>query len=180
MSGVRSWRRTAPPLPDTSHLAPDILIGSRIPTLILEFELYNRRMLRLRKQNDGTGIRNSFSFRAKMAGAIAVFALALCSTQAGVLRSPRGSEVFNPRPAIPQPSSKTIRILWNYAVASQTPDLVFKVYHSYDARVALRNWALLTNVPGTARSVTVPMNQPQEFFTLTASNYLGESRFAAP
>jgi hypothetical protein len=44
----------------------------------------------------------------------------------------------------------------------------------------VRYWPLLTNVPGTARSVTVPMDQPREFFTLTASNYLGESRFAAP
>jgi hypothetical protein len=137
-------------------------------------------MFRLTKHNDGTGVRYSFSFRAKILGVIAVFALELCSTQADVIRSPRGAEVFNPRPAIPAPSSKTIRILWSYAIASQTPDLVFKIYHSYDAAVAVRYWPLLTNVPGSVRSVTVPMNQPREFFILTASNYLGESRFAVP
>ena len=75
---------------------------------------------------------------------------------------------------------KSVRILWTYAVAMQTPDLVFKLYHSTNLGVAVKKWPLLTNVPGTLRSVTVPINQPQEFFILTASNYLGESKFATP
>src|SRR5262245_38834326 len=139
-----------------------------MPTLILKPHLYNRRvMIRMNdSKNDGAGIRSLFSFRIKILGAIVVFALGLCSSRAGVLESPRGTEVFRgKRPK--QLQARTIRILWSYAVSRQTPDLVFKVYHSTDLGVAMENWPLLTNVPGSVRSVTLPASQPREFFILT-------------
>lgn len=82
------------------------------------------------------------------------------------------------QPVIPVPPKKTVTIGWSYPVHMETPDLVFKVYHSTDLRLPLREWVLLTNVPGNCRSTIVNANQPQEFFLMTASNYLGESNFA--
>src|SRR5262245_3460623 len=117
-------------------------------------------MINLTNNRDGAGRRNLFSFRTKILGTIAVLALVVSSSQARVLRSPRGAEIFGATPASIQPQERTIRILWSYAVSRQTPDLVFKVYHSTNLGVAMRNWPLLTNVPGAARSVTLPANQP--------------------
>jgi len=137
-------------------------------------------MLSLNPINVGAG-RNLFSLRTKILLAIAVCALGLHDSRATqVFQSPRGAEIFGGAPAAVQPPVKTVRILWTYAVAMQTPDLVFKLYHSTNLAVAVKKWPLLTNVPGTLRSVTVPVNQRQEFFILTASNYLGESKFATP
>jgi hypothetical protein len=40
------------------------------------------------------------------------------------------------------------------------------------------DWAVMTNVPGNLRSAVIVAEQSQEFFMLTASNFLGESKFA--
>lgn len=93
------------------------------------------------------------------------------------LQSPKGEEVFGSQAIIVVPK-KTVTIGWSYPVYFETPDLVFKVYHTTNLSQPPQDWALLTNVPGNVRSTVVIAEQQQEFFLLTASNYLGESDFA--
>jgi hypothetical protein len=112
----------------------------------------------------------------KSSFAIIVSIVALQSAHAESLQSPKGAEVF--QAAIVVPPQKTIRISWSYPANWETPDLIFKVYHSPDLHVAIRQWALLTNIPGSVRNADLPANQTQGFFVMTASNYLGESSFA--
>jgi hypothetical protein len=76
------------------------------------------------------------------------------------------------------PTSKKVRLTWNFPAFRQTPDLIFKVYHSTNLSASLRLWVLLTNIPGTLRMVDLPAVNTQEFFMLTASNYLGESGYS--
>jgi hypothetical protein len=78
-----------------------------------------------------------------------------------------------------EPLPKKVRMRWNYPPHLQTPDLVFKVYHCTNFAQSLQQWSLLTNVPGYLRSVDLSADKPQEFFALTASNYLGESAMAS-
>ena len=135
-------------------------------------------MKNLMRGNNGAW--NLFSMRNKiLLGTVAVFLGGFFTSQAKPLQSPRGAEVFGPHPSIVgPPTKKTVRIVWTYAVSRETPDLVFKLYHSTNLATAYRKWPLLTNIPGTSRSVTVPITQAREFFILTASNYLGESSYA--
>ena len=79
-------------------------------------------------------------------------------------------------PMVILPPGQKVRLVWDYPVQRETPDLVFKVYHT--GAVELHHFLLLTNVPGNLRSVDLPVNKRMEFFVLTASNYLGESPFA--
>ena len=101
------------------------------------------------------------------------------------LQSPRGKELFgNNRTMVPvamgAPSITAVRIVWDFPASLETPELIFKLYHSTNLAVPLRQWPLLTNIPGNVREVPVSINQPQEFFVLTASNRLGESGYATP
>jgi hypothetical protein len=110
---------------------------------------------------------------------IGLLAAGLQSSRADVLQSPRGMELFGEAtPMVIVPPGQKVRLMWDFPVNRETPDLVFKVYHSVALRPSFRNWNLLTNVPGTFRSVDLPATQGTEFFVMTASNYLGESSFA--
>jgi hypothetical protein len=96
------------------------------------------------------------------------------SSQAAVaIYSPRGAEVFGIPPALIAPT-KRIQLQWNFPLNRQTPDMVFKVYHSTTLAKPVKQWALLTNIPAIYRSVYLPADKPQEFFTVTVSNFLGE------
>lgn len=117
--------------------------------------------------------RSLFSNTLKALFAATFLVAATTSTHAQSLQSPKGAEVFQ---AIVLPP-KTVQIAWSYPANSETPDLVFKVYHSTDLGVPLSQWELLTNIPGSLRSATLPANEVREFFVMTASNYLGESNF---
>ena len=99
------------------------------------------------------------------------------------LQSPRGREVFGAvGMAAPRPSGaggpRTVLLAWDYPVNLQTPDLIFKIYHSTNALLPLKNWPLLTNVPGTVRTAAIVANRPIEWFVVTASNFLGESGYS--
>lgn len=108
-----------------------------------------------------------------------VLTAAVTGAKAETLSSPKGAEVYGTQAIIGVPSSKTVRIGWSYPVNFETPDLVFKVYHSTNLSMPVREWALLTNIPGYIRSATIRAAQDQEFFVMTASNYLGESKYAS-
>lgn len=97
----------------------------------------------------------------------------LSSVQAAILQSPKGAE----QQIIVVPPKKTVTIGWSYPVNFETPDLVFKIYHSTNLSIAMTQWDLMTNIPGNLRSAVLPADQPQEFFVMTASNYLGESGY---
>jgi len=122
-----------------------------------------------------------FSARAKCLVVLGVFTVSLQIVNAQSVESPRGAEVFDNarRTAISAlPPEKKIRLSWNFPLERQTPDLVFKVYHSTNLSIPLRLWAALTNIPGTLRSVEILADKSQEFYIVTASNYLGESDYA--
>lgn len=80
--------------------------------------------------------------------------------------------------AVALPLAPHVLISWLFPVEQQTPDLVFRLRHSFNVRTPLTAWLMLTNMGGTLRSVRWPAAAPCEFFTLTASNYLGESGYA--
>ena len=99
---------------------------------------------------------------------------------ARAMETPRGHEAFSST-AVPMSivaPGKTFRIAWDYPVTRETPDLVFNVYSTSDLSVPMRQWALRTTVPGSARSVQVLADNPQSYFVLTASNSSGESAYA--
>ena len=110
--------------------------------------------------------------------AVALFIVGLNCSSAESVQSPKGAEVFSSSAIIAAPPSKTVKIGWSFPINLETPDLVFKVYHSTDLGVPINRWALLTNIPGTNRAADLAADQPREFFVVTASNYLGESGFA--
>ena len=122
---------------------------------------------------------NCFScVKLLIAGGIAAFASG--SVKAALL-SPRGADLFSREPtalAVTVTASKTVRLEWDFPVSLETPDLIFKVYHSATLDRPRPLWGLVTNVPGTLRSIELTADRPVEFFGLTASNYLGESRWA--
>jgi len=60
----------------------------------------------------------------------------------------------------------------------ETLDTIFKLYHSRNLALPLQKWTVLTNIPGDARSASIPMTIPMDFFVLTVSNYRGESGYA--
>jgi hypothetical protein len=116
--------------------------------------------------------------RAKCLLALAAVLSGLSSVQAaGNVQSPRGGETFGTL-AVPAPSGKTVQLSWQFPAARQTPDLVFKVYQSTSLGLPLRLWSVLTNLPGTTRSVDIAADNAQAFFVVTASNFLGESGYA--
>jgi hypothetical protein len=115
------------------------------------------------------------SFVLKAVLTLATLLAAAQMLVAAPLHSPKGAEVFASS-AVPM---KTVRIGWSYPLHFETPDLIFKVYHSTDLTISPVRWALLTNLPGYMRFVDLPAEKRQEFFVVTASNYLGESGFAS-
>jgi len=116
------------------------------------------------------------STRAKCLWALGIAVCALqASAGAETLQSPRGAETFA---VAPPPTAKKVQLSWQFPASLQTPDLIFKVYHSTNLGVPLRLWAVLTNVPGSSRTVDLLADKAVDFYTLTASNYLGESSYA--
>lgn len=118
--------------------------------------------------------------KATIALLIALFA-AFCSSllaQTNPSMFPPSPKATNmPHHAIyptPPPAKTNVLISWNYG---PDPD-VFRLRSSVDPSSPLGLWAVLTNVPGSNRSVRVPMNGPFRFYTLTASNSAGESKYA--
>lgn len=71
-----------------------------------------------------------------------------------------------------------VRLSWTFPTNRETPDMIFKVYHSFNLGVPVSQWGVLTNIPGSLRSLSLTAFYPAEWFTLTASNYLGESGYA--
>ena len=113
--------------------------------------------------------------RAQSAAARGKYVLALgilllgVQTKALALQSPRGRELLgNNRTMAPiamgAPAVTVVHIIWNFPVNLETPDLIFKLYHSTNLTVPLRQWPLLTNIPGHVRDVPVSVGQAQEFF----------------
>lgn len=116
--------------------------------------------------------------RAKYLAWAAVLGATPLPAQARQLHSPKGQEVFGEPTATSAPARRRIRLQWDYPVEFQTTDLIFKLYHFTNLTLPLRQWPLLTNVPGDWRAVEVFTERPREFFVLTASNAYGESDFA--
>lgn len=78
----------------------------------------------------------------------------------------------------PKPVATKITLMWDYETNQVSPELVFKLYSSTNMTVPLTNWTVLAVVPGTNRSVTLPVEPGVRFYALTASNWWGESDFS--
>ena len=76
------------------------------------------------------------------------------------------------------PPSGNVTLLWDYPLAERTPDISFKLYHSTNITIPLTNWVCITNVASTATNINVKVTPGVNFFTLTASNFWGESDFS--
>lgn len=131
-------------------------------------------------------------FRKFLRVLFALFCIALCCGATGPI--PRKSIDYPPYrpPKLAERRMVTLKILtgtkkppylptncivsWNYSGA--TNGLVFKLRGTNRLDVPKALWPVLTNVPGNLRSVRRLCNQPVQFYTLTASNYLGESPYA--
>jgi hypothetical protein len=115
----------------------------------------------------------------KLLLAVGFLCFGLQSSRADAFLSPRATELFGQMtPMVVLPPGQKIRLVWDFPVSKETPDLIFKVYHSRRIGPSFESWLVLTNVPGNLRSVDLPAIKTLEFFVLTASNYLGESSFA--
>jgi hypothetical protein len=79
--------------------------------------------------------------------------------------------------AVVAPAPK-ITLSWNYPADRLSADLTFKIYHSTDLAVPMKDWTVVTNVVGTSLSAKLPMAPGPHFFTVTAADSSGESDFA--
>jgi hypothetical protein len=122
----------------------------------------------------GTGVEKFFSSQTKWVLIWMAVVAGGQSSYALSIQSPKGGELFNGSQVMAAPSVKQVQIQWDYPLNRQTPDLVFKVYHTTSFSQSLQQWSLLTNLPGTARTASFAADKPQEFFTVMASNSLGE------
>ena len=128
------------------------------------------------------GAGNPRSTLTRSLAVLGILVAGLQFSQARPLYSPRAAETFgtlSAAPAAGTPIVKTIRISWSFPIEAQSPDLIFKLYHSTSLAVPVDQWPVLTNIPGTVRSAVIVADKVCEFFALTASNYLGESDFSA-
>ena len=84
--------------------------------------------------------------------------------------------VQNAGAALVLPLPPTITITWDYpATYLPVGDFSFRLYHTFDLALPLPAWPLLTNLPASARRITLPAVQPNEFFALSAKDDNGES-----
>jgi hypothetical protein len=128
-----------------------------------------------------TGAGNPHSTLTRSLAVLGILVAGLQYSQAHPLYSPHGAEVFDGSQmsaAVAIPPLKRVRISWGFPSEYESPDLVFKLYHSTKLTTPLPQWEVLTNVPGNLRSTVVFADKACEFFALSASNYLGESGFA--
>lgn len=89
--------------------------------------------------------------------------------------------------AAPGSMKNAVVLMWDYPTNAVTvigtntwnsdPD-VFVIYSSTNATAPLITWPKLTTVDGSARSLTLPVTSFERYFTITASNYIGESSFS--
>lgn len=79
--------------------------------------------------------------------------------------------------ATPAPGKRNVTLAWDYEELND-PGLAFNLYHSGDQTAPMDTWQLLTNVPGSARSLTLSLAPGVHAFALTASNAQGESEFS--
>ena len=71
-----------------------------------------------------------------------------------------------------------VTLAWNYPDADATNVHAFRLYSSTNIALPLTNWTVIATIPGTNRTVTLPIQPPQRFYTITASNWWGESPFS--
>jgi hypothetical protein len=100
-----------------------------------------------------------------------------CSVPAPHRPKPVRANLFAAK-ALPFVPRTNCIVLWNFPTNRETPDMVFKLRGTNNLLIPKAQWPVLTNVPGNLRSVRRSLNQPVQFFTLTASNSVGESAYA--
>lgn len=69
-----------------------------------------------------------------------------------------------------------ISLAWDYPESEKT-NVVFRVYSSTNITIPLNQWTVITNVTGT-NFVRLKVVPGVNYFTMTASNFWGESIFS--
>ncbi len=79
--------------------------------------------------------------------------------------------------AVVLPSLSAVTLTWNYAAndaddadENNEANIVFNFYSANDLATPVSQWPLYLTVSGTNRSVTLPNDAPQRYFTATTSN----------
>ncbi len=67
---------------------------------------------------------------------------------------------------------------WTYPTNELSTNLLFKLYSTTNISSPVSTWPLFVTVMGTNTQVTIPIVTEQRFFTMTASNWHGESVFS--
>lgn len=125
--------------------------------------------------------------------ALTIVSTGCAHTRSGPSRSsPRitGAQEVEPariRSAQPPPLPPTTRaitlrdrisLFWEYPEEGDDT-LSFNLWHSPTLPTLLSGgWAFRTNIPGTDRKIILPLEPGVHFFTLSASNFWGESSFS--
>src|SRR5436190_770622 len=90
-------------------------------------------------RNGGIRQRIPFVTTVKFLLAIGLLAVGLQSSRADLLQSPRGEELFGQAtPMVILPPGQKVRLVWDYPVNRETPDLIFKVYHTSSFRPSFK------------------------------------------
>lgn len=74
----------------------------------------------------------------------------------------------------PTPVRNSVSLTWDYDT-NNVPD-VFKLYTSTNLALPTTNWTLVGSVSGAIQNISITnINQQQQWFFVTASNWWGES-----
>lgn len=71
-----------------------------------------------------------------------------------------------------------VTLIWNYPAGELSTNLTFKIYSFTNLSQPKIQWQVFTNVVGTNVSVVVPVQAVATYFTMTASNLVGEGDFS--
>lgn len=67
---------------------------------------------------------------------------------------------------------------WSYPTNELSTNLLFKIYSTTNISAPISTWPLYLTVVGTNTQAVFPINAEQRFFSVTASNWHGESPFS--
>lgn len=71
-----------------------------------------------------------------------------------------------------------VTLVWSYPTNELSTNLTFKIYSFTNLNQPKIQWQVFANVVGTNLSLIVPVQPVATYYTLTASNMLGESDFS--
>jgi hypothetical protein len=71
-----------------------------------------------------------------------------------------------------------LTLRWDYPANELSTNLTFKIYSTTNLSLPVTNWPVFVTVVGTNLSHPVPVEDFKRFFSMTASNLIGEGNFS--